>query len=425
MRRLRRYRPWLVLALIGPGIITSAADNDAGGIITYTQAGAKYCYDLLWVIVLITFALAMIQEMCARMGVVTQKGLAELIRENFGVKWTMFALGTLLIANLATTVAEFAGLAASLEIFGITRYITIPVAAVGIWLLVVKGSFKIVERVFLALSAIYITYVISGLMSGANWTKVAHDTFMPTFHADPSFMFLAIAVIGTTIAPWMQFFLQASVVDKGVRLENYVYQKWDVYIGSFLTDVVSFFIIVAAGTIIYPGLVHHPELLKKGISEPAQAAAALKPVAHGYARALFAIGLFNASLLAAAVLPLSTAYTYSEAFGWEIGISRKFKEAPIFYSIYTFCILFGVVVVLFAGKELVELMIRAQAVNGILLPVILIFMLKLINRPEIMGKYTNSRIYNVCVWGMGIVLILMTIAWVVGLMFGRFLGISA
>jgi len=422
MKRLRRYRPLLLLALIGPGIITSAADNDAGGIITYTQAGAKYRYDLLWVIVLITFALAMIQEMCARMGVVTQKGLGELIRENFGVKWTMFALGTLLLANLATTVAEFAGLAASLEIFGVSRFITVPVAAIGIWFLIVKGSFKIVERVFLCLSALYITYVISGLMSHANWTTVLHDTYSPTLHMDPNFMFLAIAVIGTTIAPWMQFFIQATVVDKGVRVENYAYQKWDVYIGSFLTDIVSFFIIVAAGTIIYPTLVHHPALLKQGITEPAQAAAALKPVAHGYARALFAIGLFNASLLAAAVLPLSTAYTYCEAFGWEIGISRKFKEAPLFYGIYTFCIVFGVTVVLFA-RQLIEVMINAQAVNGILLPVIIIFMLKLINRPEIMGKHTNSRVYNIVVWSMCIALIVMTIAWVVGLVFGRFFGI--
>ena len=411
MRRLRRYRPLMFLALIGPGIITSAADNDAGGIITYIQAGAKYRYDLLWVLVIITFALAMIQEMSARMGTVTQKGLGELIRENFGVKWTMFALGTLLIANLATTVAEFAGLAASLEICGLSRYISVPIAAIGIWLLVVKGSFKVVERVFLILAMSYATYVISGVLSNPNWGTVLHDTCMPTFHADPHFMFLAIAVIGTTITPWMQFFLQATVVDKGVRLENYVYQKWDVYIGSFLTDVVSFFIIVAAGTVIWQA----PHGVN--ISDPAQAAAALQPVAHGYARALFAIGLFSASLLAAAVLPLSTAYTYSEAFGWEIGISRQFKEAPLFYSIYTFCIVFGVVVVLFADR-LVSLMISAQAINGILLPVILVFMLKLINRPEIMGKYTNSRIYNVCVWAMGIVLIAMTLAWVVGLALG-------
>jgi len=407
MRRLKRWRPLLILALIGPGIITAAADNDAGGIITYTQAGAKYRYDLLWVLVIITFVLAMIQEMSARMGVVTQKGLGELIRENFGVKWTMFALGTLLLANLATTVAEFAGLAASLEIFGVNRFITVPLAAIIIWLLVVKGSFKAVERVFLGLSLVYATYVVSGLMSHANWTQVLHDTYSPTFHSDPRFMFLAIAVIGTTITPWMQFFLQATVVDKGVKVENYTYQKWDVYIGSMLTDVVSFFMIVAAGTIIFP----------RAINNPAEAATALQPVAHGYAKALFAIGLFNASLLAAAILPLSTAYTYSEAFGWEIGISRKFSEAPIFYAIYTFCIGFGVVVVLFA-QRLIEVMINAQAVNGILLPVILVFMLKLINRKEIMGKFTNSRIYNYAVWAMAIVLIAMTLAWLIGLALG-------
>lgn len=413
MRRLRRYRPLLLLALIGPGIITSAADNDAGGIITYIQAGARYRYDLLWVLVLLTFALAMIQEMSARMGTMTQKGLGELIRENFGVKWTMFALGTLLIANLATTVAEFAGLAASLEIFHISRFVTVPIAAIGIWILVVKGSFKVVERVFLVLAMAYATYVISGVMSNPDWGSVLEATYSPTFRADPAFMFLAIAVIGTTITPWMQFFLQATVVDKGVRAENYAYQKWDVYIGSFLTDLVSFFIIVAAGTVIFPN----------AVTSPAEAAAALQPVAHGYARALFSIGLFSASLLAAAVLPLSTAYTYSEAFGWEIGISRKFKEAPLFYSIYTFCIIFGSVVVLFA-RELIDLMISAQAVNGILLPIILVFMLKLINRPEIMGKHTNSRIYNVVVWAMCVVLILMTIGWLGGLIFGRFLGLE-
>jgi NRAMP (natural resistance-associated macrophage protein)-like metal ion transporter len=412
MRRFGRNRLLLLFAVIGPGIITSAADNDAGGIMTYTQAGAKYRFDLLWVIVLITFVLAMVQEMCARMGVVTQKGLGELIRENFGVKWTMFALGTLLVANLATTVAEFAGLAASLEIFGISRFITVPIAAVGIWLLVVKGSFKIVERVFLSLSLVYVTYIISGLMApNVKWVQVMHDTFHPTLHADPHFMFLAIAVIGTTIAPWMQFFLQATVVDKGLRIETYGYEKWDVYIGAFLTDVVSFFIIVASAAIIWKA--------PNGVwlTQPAEAAAALRPVAHGYAEALFAIGLFNASLLAAAVLPLSTAYTYSEAFGWEIGISRKLREAPIFYSIYTFSILFGATVVLFA-QRLIQVMINAQAVNGILLPVILIFMLKLINRKDVMGKYTNSRVYNIAVWAMAIALIAMTVAWLVGLVLG-------
>lgn len=412
MKRFRRKRLLFALAIIGPGIITAAADNDAGGIITYTQAGALYRYDLLWVIVLITFALVMIQEMSARMGVVTQKGLGELIRENYGVKWTMFALGALLIANLATTVAEFAGIAASLDILGLPPLITVPIAAVGLWFLVVKGSFKIVERVFLALSLVYATYIISGIIApDVKWLNVLHNTVSPTMHADPRFMFLAIAVIGTTIAPWMQFFLQATVVDKGLRVEDYKLTKWDVIVGAILTDVVSFFIIVTAGALIW----HPPHGVP--IKEAADAAKALEPVAHGFATKLFAIGLFNASLLAAAVLPLSTAYTYSEAFGWEIGVSRRLSEAPIFYSIYTFCIVFGTVVVLF-GKDLIKVMINAQAVNGMLLPVILIFMLQLINRKDVMGEHTNSKFYNIAVWGLTIVLIMMTVAWLVGTMIG-------
>ena len=408
MKRLGRGRLLLLLAMIGPGIITAAADNDAGGIVTYIRAGAKYRYDLLWILIVITFVLAMVQEMCARMGVVTQKGLGELIRENFGVKWTMFALGALLIANLATTVAEFAGIAASLEIFGITRYISVPIAAVMIWVLVVKGSFKIVERVFIVLSLVYATYIISGVMAHPNWSVVFHSTISPKLHTDPAFMFLAIALIGTTITPWMQFFLQATVVDKGVRIEDYVYQKWDVYIGSLLTDIVSFFIIVAAAAQLFP----------RDIQTATQAARALEPVAGRFAEALFAVGLFNASLLAAAVLPLSTAYTYSEAFGWESGVSRRSGEAPLFYLVYTFCILFGVVVVLMPNIHLIDAMINAQAVSGILLPVILIFMLKLINRKDVMGEYTNSRVYNIAVWAMAIVLILMTAGWLIGLAWG-------
>ncbi len=413
MRRLSRRRLLMFLAIIGPGIITSAADNDAGGIMTYTAAGAAYRYSLLWVLLLITFVLAMVQEMGARMGVVTQKGLGELIRENFGVKWTLFALGALLIANLATTTAEFAGIAAALGIFGISKYITVPLAAITIWLLVVKGNFQTVERVFLGLIVVYATYVVSGLMADPDWAEVLKATVTPTFQSSPAFLFLAIALIGTTITPWMQFFLQATVVDKGVRLSEYRYQKWDVYIGSFLTDFVAFFIIVAAAKMIYD--VHHGPV---AINSAAEAAAALRPVARGYAAALFAVGLFGASLLAAAVLPLSTAYTYSEAFGWEKTISRRFGEAPIFYSIFTFSIFFGVVVVLMPSLHLVNAMINAQAVSGILLPVILVFMLKLINRKDVMGGHTNSPIYNVIVWAMAVVLIGLTFAWLVGLALG-------
>ncbi len=415
MKRFAKARFLTLIAVIGPGVITSAADNDAGGITTYAVSGALYRYDLLWVIVLITFVLAMIQEMCARMGVVTQKGLGELIRENYGVKWTMFALGVLLVANLATTVAEFAGIAASLEIFGIPRQVTVPASAALVWVLVVKANFKTVERVFIGLSVLYATYVISGLMARPDWNIVFESIIAPDLGKEnltPGFLFLAIAVIGTTITPWMQFFLQATVVDKGVRIKNYALQKWDVYIGSVLTNTVSFFIIVAAGATVYG-------TLEGGqVSDAAQIAKALEPVAGRYAKALFAIGLFNASLLAAAILPLSTAYTYSEAFGWEIGISRKFKEAPLFYGIYTFCIVFGAVVVMFPNLGLIDTMIRAQAINGILLPVILVFMLKLINRKDVMGEYTNSRIYNVALWGIAILLTLMTLATVVGAILG-------
>ena len=416
MRRLGRYRLLMFLAVVGPGIITAAADNDAGGIITYTQAGARYRYDLLWVIVVITVALAMIQEMCARMGVVTQKGLGELIRENFGVKWTMFALGALLVANLATTVAEFAGIAVSLEILGLPRHLTVPVAAVVIWILVVKGTFKVVEKVFLALTVLYVTYIVSGILAHPNWAEVFRNVYHPEFkpvNASPQFLFLAIAVIGTTITPWMQFFLQATVVDKGIRVDDYGYQKLDVFVGSLMTDVVSFFIIVAAAAMIYD--VHRGPV---SINNAAEAAAALRPVAHGFAEKLFAIGLLGASTLAAAVVPLSTAYTYSEAFGWEIGVSRKLSEAPVFYSVYTFSILFGVAIVLLPSVHLVNTMINAQAVNGILLPVILIFMLKLINRKDVMGNYTNSRFYNAAVWAMAAALILMTAGWLVGLALG-------
>jgi len=411
LKRFSRTRLLILLAVIGPGIITSAADNDAGGITTYAVAGALFKYDLLWVLVLITFALAMIQEMCARMGAVTQKGLGELIRENYGVKWTMFALGVLFVANLATTVAEFAGIAASCQLLGIPKYISVPVAAIGIWLLVVKGTFKTVERVFILLTLFYSTYIVSGVLARPDWGEVFNATVSPNFHADSYFFFIIIAVVGTTITPWMQFFLQATVVEKGVHIDNYRYQKLDVFVGAFLTDLVAFFIVVAAGATVYG------TLGGERVKDAAEVAQALRPIAGHYAEILFAIGLFSASLLAAAVLPLSTAYTYSEAFGWEIGISRKLREAPVFYGIYTFSILFGVVVVLMP-MNMIDTMIRAQAINGILLPVILVFMLSLINRSDVMGTYVNGRFYNVVVWGLVAILTLMTLATLVGTLMG-------
>jgi NRAMP (natural resistance-associated macrophage protein)-like metal ion transporter len=410
------------LAVLGPGIITSAADNDAGGITTYSVAGAKYGFQLLWVIVVITIVLAMVQEMAARMGTVTQKGLGELIRENFGVRWTLFALSVLLVANVATTIAEFAGITASTELFGISRFISVPLCAVAVWFLVVRGSFKTVERVFLALALLYGTYIVSGILASPNWSAVGHSVAHPslvpdvkplTFDAVKDYLYLIIAVIGTTITPWMQFFLQATVVDKGIDIRNYVYQKIDVLVGSFLTDLVSFFIIIAAASAIYYG---HAQWTSDSGAE--HLALALKPLADKWAALLFGAGLFAASLLAAAVLPLSTAYTFTEAFGFEIGISRRLREAPAFYGIFTSAIVIGAGVALLPGFNPINAMIVSQIVNGMLLPIILYFMLKLINNKKVMGAHTNGPIYNTAVWFMAFCLVVFSIICLIGPLFG-------
>lgn len=397
---------------MGPGIITSAADNDAGGITTYSVAGAKYGYNMLWVIVVITLVLAIVQEMSARMGAVTQKGLGELIREEFGVRWTLFALSVLLVANFATTIAEFAGVSASMGMFHVSRYISVPLAAVFVWFLVVRGSFKTVERVFLCLALLYGTYIVSGLLAKPNWHHVLTSTLHPEIPLNAKYLtgyiMLLIGVIGTTITPWMQFFLQATVVDKGVDIKHFGYQKLDVFIGSFLTDIVSFFIIVAAAVTLYYGA-HAPS----EIQNAGQLAEALRPLAKGYASLLFAIGLFSASMLAAAVLPLSTAYTFTEAFGFEIGISRKWREAPAFYGIFTSAIVIGAGVALLPHFNPLKAMIWSQVVNGVLLPIILFFMLKLINNKSIMGEYTNSRAYNIIVWMMVVALVIFSLVLII------------
>jgi Mn2+/Fe2+ NRAMP family transporter len=408
VKKLNRRGIFLFLAVMGPGIITAAADNDAGGITTYSVAGAKYGFELLWVLLVITVVLIVVQEMSARMGAVTQKGLGELIREEFGVKWTFFALTALLVANLATTVAEFAGIAASLGMFGIPKFISVPVAAIGIWFLVVKGSFRTVERVFLFFAVVFGAYVVAGIMAKPDWGLALHSMVKPSIpKLDASYLILTIAVIGTTITPWMQYFLQATVVDKGIHIKDYKYQKWDVIIGAFLTDFVSFFIIVAAAAALYN--------FKTGqgtpITDATVAAKALQPLAGHYAEFLFALGLFNASLLASAVVPLSTAYTYSEAFGWEVGVNRRWREAPFFYGIYTFCIVVGSLVVLVPSERLIDMMVSAQAVSGILLPIVLFFMLKLINNKDIMGEYTNTKFYNILTWAMAVGLMALTGMW--------------
>lgn len=377
----------LFFALIGPGVITSNVDNDAGGITTYSLAGADYGMALLWILIPVTFALIIIQEMCARMGVVSGKGLSDLIRERFGARITFYLMIVLFISNLGNTIAEFAGVAASLEIFGVSKYVSVPLAAIFVWWLVVKGSYKSVEKVFLVACVFYLSYIISGFLGKPDWGTVGKALVTPTLRMDAQFLTVAIGVIGTTIAPWMQFYLQSSVVDKGLKSEDYIYTRMDVIVGSFTVNVVAFFIILLCAI----------TLNKHGIAvETAwDAAQALEPLAGKYSAGLFAFGLLNASLFAASILPISTAYTICEAFGWESSLDRKFIEAPQFYGLYLLMILLGAGIILLPDVPLIPVMFYTQVINGLLLPVILIFMLILINDRRIMGLYTNGVKMNI------------------------------
>ncbi len=390
----------IFLAIMGPGIITACADNDAGGIATYSIAGAHYGYRLLWLLLITTFCLAVIQEMCARMGTVTGKGLSDLIRENFGLKWTIFAMFTLLIANTATIISDFAGIAASCEIFGIVKWISVPIMAGIIWFAVVKGSYKIVERIFFFFCLAQFAYILSGFLAKPDWISALAHTLVPTFKLNPNFILISIATIGTTITPWMQFYIQSAVRDKGITVKHYKYERAEVLFGAFLTDFISFFIIVScAATLFKYGI---------RIETARDAAVALGPIAGDFAEILFAIGLFGASTLTASIVSLSSSYAICEAFGFESGINKRFTEAPIFYALYTLLIIFGSTIVLLPKISLIFVMLFAQQVNGILLPVILVFMLLLINNRKLMGEYVNSRGYNVLVWGTIIFLIILT-----------------
>lgn len=397
-----RRRILLFLAVIGPGIITANVDNDAGGIATYSVAGARFGYSLLWVLIPTTIALIVIQEMVARMGVVTGKGLSELIREEYGVKSAFFIMLALLVANFGTTIAEFAGWAASMEVFGMTRYITVPFMALSIWFLVIKGSFRIVERVLLVACLLYMGYIISGFLSRPDWLKVATHTFIPTFKWDRDFIMLTIAIIGTTITPWMQFYLQSSIAEKGIKKEQYKTSRLDVIMGCSMTDIIAFFIIVTCATTLFP--------LGIRINDASEAAIALKPLAGEYASTLFAISLANASVLGAIIVPLATAYYICEAMGWEAGVNKTFKEAPQFMGIYTALILISALIILIPGAPLILLMILSSVLNGIILPFILIFAVLLVNKRSIMGEYVNSKEYNYIAWGTVVVMISLTIA---------------
>ncbi len=387
-------RFWITLsvffALIGPGIITSNVDNDAGGITTYSLAGAEYGLSLLWILVPITFALIIIQEMCARMGVVTGKGLSDLIREQFGAKITFYLMIVLFLTNMGNTISEFAGVAASLEIFGVSKYVSVPIAAFFVWWLVVKWNYKSVEKVFLVACLFYLSYIVSGVMGDPDWQEIGAAFVSPTIRFEPGYLAMAIGLVGTTIAPWMQFYLQSSVVDKGIRAADYRYTRMDVIVGSFTVNIVAFFIIMLCAVTLYQNGIK--------IETAKDAALALEPLAGKYSSCLFAFGLLNASLFAASILPLSTAYTICEAFGWESSINHKFAEAPQFYGLYSLMIFLGAGIILWPDFPLIWIMYYSQVLNGLLLPVILIFMLLLVNDKRLMGKYVNGWVMNVISW---------------------------
>jgi len=373
-------------ALFGPGIITSNVDNDAGGITTYSLAGSEFGLSLLWTLIPITLALIVIQEMCARMGVVSGKGLSDLIRERFGARATFYLMIALFLTNLGNAVSNFAGVAASMEIFGVSKYLSVPLSAFFVWWLVVKGSYKSVEKAFLVACLFYISYIVSGVMVNPDWGEITTQFLTPTVELTPQYLTLAVGVVGTTIAPWMQFYLQSSVVDKGLKPEDYQYARMDVVFGSIIVNIVAFFIILLCAVTIHQAGIQ--------IETAKDAALALAPLAGKYCTWLFAFGLLNASLFAASILPLSTAYTICEAFGWESSVNRKFAEAPQFYGLYSIMIILGSAVILFPDVPLIPIMFYSQVINGVLLPVILIFMLILVNDRRIMGKFTNGWILN-------------------------------
>lgn len=390
-QRLRRYRRvFILLAVIGPGLITSNADNDAGGIATYSQAGAQFRFQMLWLLVVTTVCLVVTNEMSARLGVITGKGLADLIRERFGVRSTTFAMALLLVANAFTTVAEFAGIAAGMELLGVPKYVSVPVAAILIWLLVVRGSYPVVERVLLSIGIVYLTYVVSGFLVHPHWSDVLKASVVPQVDFSRSYFLLAIALVGTTITPWMQFYLQAAIAEKSIPPERLAYSQADVIVGSIVTDVIAFFIILATALT----LAGHLDASQLGNMQAGDYARALVPVAGRFAAILFGVGLVGASLLAGSVVPLSTSYAVTEAFGFERGVDQPIREAPVFFGIFTALIVVAALAVLLPGVPLVTMILLSQDVNGLILPAVLVYMLVLINDRRLMGRYVNGRVAN-------------------------------
>ena len=409
MKFLRRWKTRILIffAVVGPGFITANVDNDANGIWTSSSAGAQFGYLLLWTMVPTVVALIVIQEMSARMGAITGKGLSDLIREEFGLRLTFVMMIGLILTNFGNIVGEFAGIAGSLELFGLSKYITVPVCAVIVWLIVVKGQYKSVEKVFLAASFFYVTYILAGFLARPSWVEAGLATVRPpnrTLFARAGYLYLVIGLVGTTIAPWMQFYLQASIVEKGVTRRQYRASRIDVVSGCVFAVIVAWFIVVACAATLYVHGYHT-------VSDAKDAAQALRPLAGDYAYILFAMGLFNASLFAASILPLSTAYTVCEGLGFESGVGKKFGEAPVFYWLYTILVAAGAGVILTPNLPLVKISILSQVVNGIVLPFVLIFMLLLVNKKSLMGEYVNSRFFNVIAWATTVIMIGLTVAW--------------
>jgi NRAMP (natural resistance-associated macrophage protein)-like metal ion transporter len=399
----------LFLSVMGPGIITANIDNDASGITTYSVAGARFGYSLLWILIPTTIALVVIQEMVARMGAVTGKGLSDLIRENYGVRSTFFMMGALFTANFGTTVAEFAGWAASMEILGFSKYLMVPVGALLIWILVIKGSYRFVERILLFACIIYFGYVLSGFIAKPEWKEVIYSTFVPQIKWDSEFIILSIGIIGTTITPWMQFYLQSSIAEKGIKKDEYKISRLDVFVGCGITDIIAFFIIVTCATTLFPHGIR--------IHEASEAALALRPLAGSHTFLIFAVSLANASLLGAIIVPLATSYYICEAMGWERGVNKTFKEAPQFMWIYTFMITIASLLILIPGAPLILLMVLSSVLNGILLPFVLIYAIALVNNKKIMGNFINPKFYNIISWGTVGAITILTIFFVITMFF--------
>jgi NRAMP (natural resistance-associated macrophage protein)-like metal ion transporter len=397
-----RYHLAVFFAVVGPGFITAVVDNDSGGIFTYSAAGARYGYLPLWTLLPITVVLIITQEMCSRMGAVTGKGLSDLIREEFGLRITFLLMGVLVLANMTNVMAEFAGVASSLELFHISRYVSVPLAAFAVWFLVVKGSYQSVEKIFLFACVFYVTYVISGFLVKPDWKEAALYSVKPVLLLEPGYIYMLIGMVGTTIAPWMQFYLQAAVVEKGVTAKEYQKSRIEVIVGCIMTSVIAFFIIVACAGAIY-------SVRPREIQDASEAALGLKPFGE-YAFLLFSAGLFNASIFAACILPLSTAYSVCEGLGFEAGVNKRLKDAPIFYSLYTLLIVVGAGVILIPKFPLVQMILLSQVLNGILLPFVLIFMVLLINKVDIMGEWVNSRSFNLVSWAAVVIMIGLTLA---------------